>query len=125
MNARALLLLLCMLHTGCAAPTPVGPPPTPTVSPAALAAGERAYAATCMACHGPRAMGTTQGPALVHKIYEPSHHADAAFLLAVRQGVRAHHWQFGDMPAQPNVSDAELRAIVVYVRALQREAGIQ
>ena len=72
-----------------------------------------------------RATGTQIGPPLVHKIYEPSHHSDAAFLLAVRNGTVQHHWNFGNMPAQPTVTDAETREITLYVRALQREAGIR
>ena len=74
---------------------------------------------------GRAATGGATGPPLVHKIYEPGHHADAAFLLAVRQGARAHHWSFGDMPPIPGVSDAEVGQIVAYVRALQKEAGIE
>jgi mono/diheme cytochrome c family protein len=60
----------------------------------------------------------------VDRIYEPSHHGDAAFAFAVRQGVPAHHWQFGDMPPQAGVSDADIANIVAYVRALQTASGI-
>ena len=64
-------------------------------------------------------------PPLVHRIYEPSHHGDMAFVLAARNGVRAHHWPFGDMPpvGQP-LTDGELAAIIAYVRELQRANGI-
>ena len=55
----------------------------------------------------------------------PSHHGDAAFLFAVQRGVAAHHWRFGDMPPQPQVTAGEVEAIIPYVRWLQREAGIQ
>lgn len=68
--------------------------------------------------------GTEQGPPLVHRIYEPGHHADAAFHMAVRAGVRQHHWRFGNMPPQPQVSEAELRTIIRYVREVQRANGI-
>jgi hypothetical protein len=60
----------------------------------------------------------------VHRIYDPGHHADEAFLLAVRRGVRAHHWQFGDMPAVSAVSPDEVKLIIAYVRDLQKRAGI-
>lgn len=87
--------------------------------------GKRAFDATCAACHGADAAGVEAlGPPLVHKIYEPSHHGDAAFLLAVRNGVRAHHWRFGNMPPQPGLTDAEVTAITAYVRELQRANGI-
>lgn len=87
--------------------------------------GEAVFNANCAECHGTNAAGTDRGPPLIHKIYEPSHHGDAAFLLAARQGVRAHHWSFGDMPAIPAVSDTEIAAIIAYVRELQRYNGIR
>ena len=87
--------------------------------------GEEAYRRHCAGCHGPSAAGTTRGPPLAHRYYEPSHHADASFLLAVRNGVAAHHWRFGDMPPQPQVGDDEVKAITAYVRWVQREVGIR
>ena len=86
--------------------------------------GEAAYAKNCAACHGKNAGGSDQGPPLVYDTYNPGHHADGAFYQAVRSGVRQHHWKFGNMPAQPNVSKAETRLIVTYVRELQRANGI-
>jgi len=87
--------------------------------------GERAFNAYCVACHGQNAAGVEgSGPPLVHKIYEPSHHADFAFQLAVQQGVRAHHWRFGNMPPVEGITKAEVRSIVDYVRALQAANGI-
>lgn len=88
--------------------------------------GQRAFEATCAACHGENATGKMGfGPPLVHKIYEPSHHADMAFQLAVRNGVRAHHWKFGDMPPQTGLSPSDVANIVAYVRELQRANGIE
>ena len=91
---------------------------------AAAMAGETLFAQKCAACHGRYAAGSAQGPPLVHKIYEPNHHADISFLLAVRRGVRAHHWRFGNMAPVPGVSDADVMKITSYVRALQRAKGI-
>ena len=96
----------------------------PELSPAAQS-GKKAFDTNCAACHGANAAGTDQGPPLVHIIYEPSHHSDPSFVLAVRNGVRAHHWPFGDMAPVPGVSDDELLAIIAYVRELQRHNGIQ
>ena len=93
-------------------------------TPAEYAAGERAFATFCARCHGERALGTDEGPPLVHSIYEPGHHADFAFERAVRFGVRAHHWRYGDMPAVPEVPPDSVKDIIAYVRWLQREAGI-
>ena len=99
------------------------------VVPASLSAsaqaGQSAFDATCAACHGSNAAGLDGiAPPLVHKIYEPSHHADYAFEMAITLGVRAHHWRFGDMPAQTGVSQTEAQNIIVYVRELQRANGI-
>lgn len=93
------------------------------LSPAARE-GKAVFDETCAACHGANASGTEQGPPLVHDIYNPGHHADLAFARAVQQGVRAHHWRFGNMPAQPHVSEAEVERVVQYVRELQRANGI-
>lgn len=86
--------------------------------------GGELFAANCAACHGARAGGTDVGPPLVHRLYVPGHHSDAAFQSAVKNGVFAHHWDFGDMPAVAGVSEEEVEAIVGYVRGLQREAGL-
>lgn len=86
--------------------------------------GWQIFAEACAGCHGENAAGSTKGPPLVHRYYEPGHHADFTFHRAVRHGVRAHHWNFGDMPAVEGVSDAEIEHIVAYVRALQRANGI-
>lgn len=87
-------------------------------------AGEKAFAANCAKCHGNNAAGTDHGPPFVHDIYNPGHHADMAFFYAARYGVRQHHWPYGDMPAQPQVSESDVRAIVQYVRELQVANGI-
>ena len=86
--------------------------------------GEAAYSGTCRACHGVMGSGTQQGPPLVHNTYEPSHHPDIAFHLAVKNGVRQHHWNFGDMPSQTHISPESTADITAYIRSLQREAGI-
>ncbi|MEZ5883477.1 MAG: cytochrome c [Paracoccaceae bacterium] len=88
--------------------------------------GEKAFDAVCAACHGTGGVGNDGvGPPLVHKIYEPNHHGDMSFLMAVTQGVRAHHWTFGDMPPQEGLTQGDVRAIVAYVRELQRFNGIE
>lgn len=47
-----------------------------------------------------------------------------AFVRAAREGVRAHHWRFGDMPPVEGVSDADLAGIIAFVREVQRANGI-
>lgn len=94
------------------------------VVPAEFQTGETKFKANCAKCHGERGIGTSQGPPLVHKIYEPNHHGDAAFQRAAANGVRAHHWQFGDMPKIDGVMPDDVDQIIKYVRWLQRQAGI-
>lgn len=102
--------------------------PVDVAVPPALSAeaqdGKILFGANCASCHGERGGGTQSGPPLVHDIYNPGHHSDEAFVLAARLGVRAHHWPFGNMPRQPQVSEAEVRAIAQYVRELQQANGI-
>jgi len=87
-------------------------------------AGKVAFDRTCAVCHGENAIGTDRGPPLLHDIYNPGHHGDAAFYNAVRRGSPQHHWRFGNMPPQPQVTDREVAAIVRYVRELQQANGI-
>lgn len=87
-------------------------------------AGENRFNELCARCHGLAGLGTNTGPPLVHKIYEPSHHADFAFMRAAMQGVRAHHWKFGNMPKISEATPDDVNRIIPYVRWLQREAGI-
>ena len=99
------------------------PSPTGAV-PAELQGGEQRFVANCSACHGVGGVGTKQGPPLVHKIYEPNHHGDAAFQRAAANGVQAHHWEFGNMPKIEKVTPDDVDRIVKYVRWLQKQAGI-
>ena len=87
--------------------------------------GKRAYEAKCAECHGKNAAGQNGvAPPLVHKIYEPNHHSDMAFVMAAKNGVRAHHWNFGNMPPVEGLTDGDVKLIARYVRELQRENGI-
>jgi mono/diheme cytochrome c family protein len=104
------------------------PPKSATVggpAPTEFQAGETLFNANCAACHGKQAAGTDHGPPLVHKIYEPNHHGDSAFQQAATNGVKAHHWEFGNMPKIDAVTPQDVNQIVKYVRWLQRQAGIQ
>lgn len=87
--------------------------------------GKVAFDSVCAACHGENAAGKMGfGPPLIHKIYEPSHHGDMSFQIAVQNGVRAHHWPFGDMPPQSGLTQGDVEMIVAYVREVQRANGI-
>ena len=54
----------------------------------------------------------------------PGHHGDGSFFIAPKQGARAHHWKFGDMKKVEGVTDAQLKNIVAYVRAVQQANGL-
>lgn len=88
------------------------------------ARGRQLFEANCASCHGIQGQGTDSGPPLVHEYYVPSHHADAAFQLAVTRGVQPHHWDFGPMPPVEGLSSEDVSDIVAYVRQLQRDAGL-
>lgn len=61
---------------------------------------------------------------LIFRLLEPSHHGDNAFLQAALNGVRSHHWRFGNMPPVAGITRAEVVSIVTYTRTLQRANGI-
>jgi mono/diheme cytochrome c family protein len=118
------LLAAVLAVAGCSkadAPPPAGDAPA---GPAQALDGADLFDTHCSRCHGAGALGSDRGPALVDRIYEPSHHPDAAFYVAVQRGVRAHHWHFGDMPRIGGLTNAEVTAIIGYVRERQRAAGI-
>jgi hypothetical protein len=86
---------------------------------------EKLFVNQCTSCHGGDLKGSDKGPPLLHSVHEPSHHGDAAFQLAVMTELRAHHWNFGDMPPVHRNSLDEVAHITVYVRVEQLKAGIQ
>lgn len=79
----------------------------------------------CARCHGPDGKGTEQGPPLVNKIYRSGHHADLTFHWAVKDGVKQHHWHFGDMPPISGVSPEDAGHIIAFIRDEQRKSGIK
>ena len=87
--------------------------------------GKNIFEHKCQSCHGINAAGSHEiGPPLVHKIYEPNHRSDQSFYRAVALGVKAHHWPFGNMAAVEGLTQGDVKAIISYVRELQRENGI-
>ncbi len=91
---------------------------------AAASFGKKAYDDNCAQCHGADTGGTRKGPPLTHDYYNPGHHADGAFLAAIANGVRQHHWRFGDMPPQKQVSREKANTIIRYIREIQQANGI-
>ncbi|MEX0829048.1 MAG: cytochrome c [Nitrospirales bacterium] len=131
---KFLLCICCVLLWGCSengSNAQSAPAPSPTILtsadkplPAEFEEGESKFNKFCSRCHGAQGTGSDNGPPLVHKIYEPNHHADVAFQRAAAQGVRAHHWKFGNMPKIDGVRPEDVSQIIGYIRWLQRQAGI-
>ena len=129
--------------TGCSdEPHPMGGHPTPSpmmeqpaartdfmIPPAGFPVdsglGRQLFTQHCVQCHGEAALGSEQGPPLIHRIYEPSHHADIAFYRAIALGVHQHHWEFGDMPPVPGVDGEQATHIIAWIRQEQRKVGIE
>lgn len=88
----------------------------PLLSPTAWQ-GRKLYKKWCGSCHGKTTGGTASGPPLV--MYRAEHHGDDTFHRAVREGVKQHHWSYGDMPAIPDLVDDEVSEIIAYVRETQ------
>jgi mono/diheme cytochrome c family protein len=90
-----------------------------------VARGQQLYGGACAMCHGVDLRGTSRGPSQLSKVYEPSHHPDEAYRLAVKNGVRAHHWRFGDMPSLPAFPDDAIRDVIAYIRSEQQKQGFE
>jgi len=89
------------------------------------AIGKNIFENICAACHGTGGVGNAEaGPPLIHKIYEPSHHGDESFQRAIATGVRAHHWQFGNMPPVEGLTRGDVAMVIDYIRDIQRANGI-
>jgi cytochrome c2 len=89
------------------------------------AAGQVTFNNNCAACHGVNGQGSRVGPPLIHDIYNPGHHDAASFSRAVLKGVQQHHWQFGNMPPQPQIGFSAVSNIMAFIREVQHTNGIQ
>ncbi len=88
------------------------------------AAGQLKFNTVCAACHGFNGQGSPIGPPLIHDIYNPGHHPNESFTRAVLKGVQQHHWQYGNMPPQPQVGFSDMTNIMAFVREVQEQNGI-
>ena len=97
----------------------------PLIPLAIDADGATVFQARCASCHGADLRGTDKGPSQLSIVYEPNHHTDASYRLAVRNGVQQHHWNFGDMPPVREISDDQVERVIAYIRAEQRRLGFE
>ena len=97
----------------------------PVQDSALVAGGESLYRTSCAACHGSGLRGTEFGPPLLSVVYQPGHHSDESFMSAAFNGVPAHHWNFGDMPPIPNLTQDDMERIIAFVRENQRIEGFE
>jgi hypothetical protein len=88
------------------------------------ARGQVADGRVCASCHGEKIDGTDKGPPLMHPVYNPVHHGDAAFVAAARRGAKGHHWPLGDMKPVEGASDTEFAEIIRFVREVQKANGL-
>ena len=83
------------------------------------------YQAKCASCHGADLKGTAIGPSHLSVVYQPGHQGDGAFALAAINGVRAHHWDFGDVAPIPELSSDDMDRIIAFVRETQPTQGFE
>ncbi len=91
------------------------------IIPFKYAKGQALFNKNCSSCHGEKMTGSDEGPPLLHPFYKPSHHADASFYRAALRGVKAHHWNFGDMPPVEGMTESKIKSIVAYIRFYQQQ----
>ncbi len=111
----ATLLVVTGAFAACAEDGPAGD--------ASAVRGEQVYEQSCASCHGADLRGTPTGPSLLSIVYEPSHHSDEAFRVAIQQGSPQHHWNFGPMPAVGGVRGTDIDAVIAFVREQQELHG--
>ena len=97
----------------------------PVQDAALVAEGADLYQNSCSSCHGSDLRGTDLGPSQLSVVYQPGHHPDGSYALATLNGVRSHHWGFGDMPPVPGLSQDDLDRIVAFIRETQRTEGFE
>ena len=90
----------------------------------ATEAGRIVFAEQCVVCHGRLAEGTGRGPGLIHPDYSPARLDDDAFRRAVHQGVPPRRRGATGMSAIASVSARDVDQVLVFLRGLQRERGI-
>ncbi len=97
----------------------------PVQDAALVTDGDILYQASCASCHGSDLRGTDFGPSQLSVVYQPGHHPDESYASAALNGVRSHHWDFGDMQPIAGLSGADMDRIVAFIRETQRTEGFE
>lgn len=92
----------------------------PGAPPAEMRHGAALFGSYCSSCHGAFGTGQGLGPPLLDTLYLVPGFDDAAVAAAVTTGVRQRHWSYGAMPPVARVTQADLPAIIGYVRWVQQ-----
>jgi mono/diheme cytochrome c family protein len=121
----SLVTVTLLLLAACSSSSDGGETGIAPQDPQLVTQGDGVYQASCAECHGTDVRGTDQGPSLLSVVYEPGHHSDVAFLLAVQRGSSSHHWPFGDMLPVEGLTTDDITAIVAFVRETQRTEGFE
>ncbi len=110
-GVAALTQLSCVLLDPVPGPDPVGLPPgqgqVPSDTSASLQKGRSEYVRLCSRCHGDSAQGNSIGPSIARR---------SGIAVIVRNGK-------GSMPAQPGVTDAQLRSIELFLASVTLPGG--
>lgn len=115
-----LILGVALAASGCTSDETTG-----SIVGSADGLGAQVYQASCASCHGVDLRGTDKGPSQLSIVYEPGHHGDDSYRSAVRNGAPQHHWNFGDMAPVDGISDEEIEAVIVFIRAEQQRLGFE
>ena len=121
---RLTFAAVALLIGACSQPAePVATTAATTAAASQIDIGRALYETACAVCHGGNLRGTSMGPSFLSPFYEPGHHGDGAFVVAVTRGSPQHHWDFGPMPPVAGLSLDDIAAITAYVRSVQETEG--
>ena len=70
----------------------------------------------CQQCHGKKLEGTLTGPPLVYNLYKKGSHHKRRLNKSIKYGTKQNHWEFGEMPAYPDLSDEQIDLLIDYIR---------
>jgi len=124
-NRARLLAVALALVVGASCSDAADVASEPAADPAVVEEGAAVYGASCAECHGENLPGSDEGPSLLSEVYEPNHHADVAIALAVQRGSPAHHWGFGPMQPVEGLDEADIDAVIAFIRETQATEGFE